>query len=61
MTEIDPIDGTRRVIAGDLPIGFVGGAGMPPSYIPTGVAIDARGNIYFSADPNNGIYRIPIR
>ncbi|WP_292933317.1 PQQ-binding-like beta-propeller repeat protein [Noviherbaspirillum sp.] len=61
LTEIDPIGGTRRVIAGDLPIGFEGGAGMPPSYIPTGVAIDARGNVYFSADRNNAIYRIPNR
>jgi sugar lactone lactonase YvrE len=61
LTEIDPVNGTRRVIAGDLPIGFEAGPGLPPSYVPTGVAIDARGNVYFGADRNNAIYRIPVR
>ncbi|HEY8605941.1 MAG TPA: hypothetical protein VIM12_02355 [Noviherbaspirillum sp.] len=61
LTEIDPASGARRVIAADLPIGFEAAPGMPPSNIPTGVAVDARGNIYFSADRNNAVYRIPAR
>ena len=61
LIEIDPATGARRVVAADLPIGFEAGPGLPPSYVATGVAIDARGNIYFSADRNNAIYRIPVR
>lgn len=61
LTEINPVNGSRRTVAANLPIGFEAGPGMPPPYIPTGVAIDARGNIYFSADRNNAIYRIAVR
>lgn len=61
LTEIDPASGKRRVIADGLPIGFEAAPGMPPSNIPTGVAVDERGNIYFSADRNNAIYRIAAR
>lgn len=60
LTEIDPATGARRVVADALPIGFEAGPGLPPSYVPTGVAIDARGTIYFSADRYNAIYRIPV-
>lgn len=61
LIEIDPVTKLRRVVASDLPIGFEAGPGLPPSYVPTGVAIDAAGTIYFSADRNNAIYRIPVR
>lgn len=36
------------------------GPGMPPSCVPIGVAIDAHGNVYFSADRDNAICRIPV-
>lgn len=61
LTEIDPASGARRVVAANLPIGFEAAPGIPPSNIPTGVAVDARGTVYFSADGNNAIYRIPVR
>ena len=58
LVEIDPKDGSRRTIATDLPIGLAGGPGMPPPYVPTGVAVASDGSVYFSADRNNAIYRI---
>jgi sugar lactone lactonase YvrE len=58
LTEIDPANGSRRAVAENLPIGLPGGPGMPPPYVPTGVAVAADGTLYFSADRNNAIYRI---
>ncbi|RDI28698.1 sugar lactone lactonase YvrE [Pseudacidovorax intermedius] len=58
LTEIDPSTGSRRTVAENLPIGMAGGPGMPPPYVPTGVAVGEDGSIYYSADRNNGIYRI---
>ena len=58
LTEIDLATGQRRSVAEQLPIGLAGGPGMPPPYVATGVAVAADGAVYFSADRNNGIYRI---
>jgi sugar lactone lactonase YvrE len=58
LTEIDPDSGQRRTVAENLPIGFEAGPGMPPPYIPTGVAVATDGTVYFSADRNNAVYRI---
>ena len=58
LTEIDPTSGARRSVAERLPIGMPAGPGMPPPYVVTGVAVGADGNVYFSADKNNAIYRI---
>ena len=58
LTEIDPASGARRTVADQLPIGLPAGPGMPPPYVPTGVAVGADGQVYFSADRNNAIYRI---
>jgi len=58
LTEVDPSNGNQRVIATDLPIGFEAGPGLPPPYITTGVAVAADGTVYFSADRDNGIYKI---
>ena len=58
LTEVDPSNGIKRVIASDLPIGFEAGPGLPPPYLTTGVAVAADGTVYFSADRNNGIYKI---
>jgi len=58
LTEIDPAGGTRRTVADKLPIGLAGGPGMPPPYVPTGVAVGADGTVYFSANKDNGVYRI---
>ncbi len=62
LVEIDPANGSRRTVAENLPIGLEAGPGLPPSYVPTGVAVGADGVIYMSADRNNAIYRInPVR
>jgi sugar lactone lactonase YvrE len=58
LTEVDPANGNKRVIATDLPIGFEAGPGLPPPYLTTGVAVAADGTVYFSADQDNGIYKI---
>jgi streptogramin lyase len=58
LVEIDPATGQRRTVAENLPIGLAGGPGMPPPYVATGVTVDAAGNVYFSANRNNAIYRI---
>ena len=62
LTEIDPATGARRTVADQLPIGLAPGPGMPPPYVVTGVAVGSDGIVYFSADKNNGIYRVrPLR
>ncbi|AKJ32003.1 PQQ-binding-like beta-propeller repeat protein [Caldimonas brevitalea] len=58
LTEIDPVSGAKRSVAENLPIGFEPGPGMPAPYLPTGVAVAADGTVYFSADRDNGIYRL---
>jgi glucose/arabinose dehydrogenase len=58
LTEIDPANGSRRVVAENLPIGLPPGPGMPPPYVVTGVAVGADGIVYFTADRNNALYRI---
>lgn len=57
LTEIE-VGGARRTVADKLPIGLPAGPGMPPPYVVTGVAVDADGTVYYSADRNNGIYRV---
>ena len=58
LTEIDPATGARRTVADNLPIGLEAGPGLPPPYVPTGVAVGPDGTIYFSADRNNAVYKI---
>lgn len=58
LVEINPVDGTRRTVAENLPIGLAPSPGLPPPYIATGVAVGSDGTIYLSADRNNAIYRI---
>ena len=58
LTELDLAANQRRTIAENLPIGLSAGPGLPPPYVPTGVAVGADGSIYMSADRNNAIYRI---
>lgn len=58
LTRVDVATGETTVLASDLPIDLEAGPGLPPSYVPTGLAVDAGGVIYVSADRNNAIYRI---
>ena len=58
LVEIDPVNGSRRTVAENLPIGLAAGPGLPPPYVVTGVAVGSDGSIYMAADRNNAIYRI---
>lgn len=58
LVEIDPANGSRRIVAENLPIGLAAGPGLPPPYVVTGVAVGGDGSIYVAADRNNAIYRI---
>ncbi len=58
LVEINPVDGTRRTVADNLPIGLEGGPGMPPPYIVTGVAVAEDGTVFVSADRNNAVLKI---
>jgi sugar lactone lactonase YvrE len=55
---IDPKTGEKTVIASNLPIGLPGIEGIPPSNIPTGVAVGKDGVIYVSSDLENALYRL---
>ena len=55
---INPKDGTKTVLATDLPIGFAGPAEGLPVYIPTGIVVSNNGDVYFSADKEAAIYRL---
>ena len=58
LVSIDPETGSKQVSAEQLPIGLAAGPGMPPTGIPTGLAVDAQGRVYFGSDTNNGLYRL---
>ena len=45
-------------MAEDVPIGLPVPAGLPPIFIPTGVAVSKTGAIYFSSDVDSAIYRL---
>ncbi|MEL0167967.1 MAG: SMP-30/gluconolactonase/LRE family protein [Pseudomonadaceae bacterium] len=55
---IDPQTGAANVAAEQLPIGLKPGPGMPPTGLPTALAADAAGRIYFASDIDNGLYRL---
>lgn len=62
LTEIDLANpAQRRTVAEGLPIGLPAGPGMPPPYVPTGVAVGPDGTVYVSADRNNAVYRVAPR
>lgn len=58
ISEVEPATGERRTVAEGLPIGLEPGPGLPPPYVVTGIAVDADGTIYFSADRNNSVMRV---
>ena len=62
LVEVDPSNGTSRVVAENLPIGLEAAPGLPPPYMVTGVEVDADGVIYVSCDRNNSVLKIkPVR
>lgn len=61
VVEIDRRNGSKRVVADNLPIGRRGYAGAPSPYLTTGVAVGSDGSIYVSSDLGNAIYAIRPR
>ncbi|MBZ5710975.1 SMP-30/gluconolactonase/LRE family protein [Nannocystis pusilla] len=61
LVRIDPTSGRSAVIAGGLPIGMPESEGLPPGYVPTGVAVGRSGTIYVSSDIESALYRfVPV-
>lgn len=61
LLRIDPDTGRRSVIASDLRIGLPENDGLPPGFMPTGVAVGASGTIYMSSDLDSALLRfVPI-
>jgi sugar lactone lactonase YvrE len=58
VTRIDPATGERTVIAENMAIGLPVPPGVPPTFIPTGVAVSKTGAIYVSSDIDSAIYRL---
>lgn len=61
LLRVDPATGSATVLASDLPIGLPEGEGMPPGYVPTGVAVGRSGTIYVASDVESALYRfVPV-
>jgi sugar lactone lactonase YvrE len=59
LVEIDPKDGSLRVVAEKLPIGLSPKRpDTPGAYLPTGVAVSGDGTVFVSADLDNSLLRI---
>lgn len=61
IVSIDPASGAVTEIAGNLTFGDPGPAGLPPSYVATGVAVGSDGAIYFDSAAEGALYRIVKR
>ncbi|WP_257458078.1 SMP-30/gluconolactonase/LRE family protein [Archangium lipolyticum] len=62
LVRIDPATGRSTVLASGLRIGLPESAGLPPGYLPTGVAVGGSGTIYLSSDVESALYRfVPAR
>jgi len=57
ITIADPASGDRKVIASGLPFGAIPADG-PEVFMPTGIAADASGNLYFSSEYLAQVFRL---
>ncbi|HEX8539558.1 MAG TPA: gluconolaconase, partial [Cystobacter sp.] len=57
LVRIDPATGRSTVLASGLRIGLPESEGLPPGYLPTGVAVGRSGTIYLSSDIESALYR----
>ena len=58
ITAIDLDTGKKEVLRDKLPIGLKGPDEFPSSYVPTGVSVGPKGDIYFSSDIDARIFRL---
>jgi sugar lactone lactonase YvrE len=61
LSRIDLATGGVEEIATGLELGLPAIAGIPPAYLPNGVAVDASGTIFVTGDVGNVLYRITKR
>ncbi|RAL25474.1 hypothetical protein DL240_04480 [Lujinxingia litoralis] len=61
VTRIDVESGETSVLASGLDIGMAGPAGMPPTYVFNGIAVDDCGVVYVSVDSDNSVVKISPR
>jgi len=61
LLEIDPVDGATRTLAEDLPVGLPALEGLPPTGVFNDVVEAANGDLFFTADRDPGLYRLPRR
>ncbi|MDF1524019.1 MAG: hypothetical protein P1P87_14535 [Trueperaceae bacterium] len=61
LARIDLPSGAIEEIAVGLELGLPAIAGIPPAYLPNGVAVDASGAIFVTGDVGNVLYRISKR
>lgn len=61
LLEIDPKDGATRVLAENLPVGLPALEGLPPTGVFNDVVEAANGDLFFTADREAGLYRLPRR
>jgi len=61
LSRIDLATGAVEEIAAGLELGLPPIGGVPPAYLPSGVAVDAAGVIYVTGDVGNVLYRITRR
>ncbi|WNZ64889.1 gluconolaconase [Myxococcus sp. MxC21-1] len=61
LVRIDAATGRVTVLASGLRIGLPESEGLPPGYIPTGVAVGASGTLYVTSDIESALYRfVPV-
>ena len=61
LLEIDLVDGATRTLAEDLPVGLPALEGLPPTGVFNDVVEAANGDLFFTADRDAGLYRLPRR
>jgi sugar lactone lactonase YvrE len=61
LSRIDLATGAVEPIAAGLEVGLPPIGGIPPAYLPSGVAVDASGAIFVTGDVGNVLYRITRR
>jgi sugar lactone lactonase YvrE len=60
LVAVSLVDGAVEVLAEGLPVGLPAPAGLPPAFVPTGVAVDAAGTVYVTSDLENAIYKLEM-
>jgi sugar lactone lactonase YvrE len=58
VSRIDPTSGKRTMITDQVAMGLPVPAGLPPTFIPTGLVVAKTGVIYVSSDVDSAIYRL---